>query len=307
MRFIFLGASLLIAIISFSVIPSQAADCGYTFDCYGNYGPATVATPTRPPPIPPPNTYLRRLQQRGLVHMYLPRPSLNTPSVSRSSRKSAGNKNSRPTSIATPPRQPTTRLAGSTTHKAKSKTTTLQTNKKPPTQVTQITRSTARKSATTHVASAKTNIKRKRPELTHQAHALQKEKAATSRSLTAKTKPARAELTQLGAAKPGLTKHAKRATTSTTFKPVTKLNKTTAVAKSKVKTVTSTQTLAKSAHPVSQTSKTVKRCSAPLALQNKAHSLESAAVAAATQGKAQLARSLFKSAAKTRNQTTRCP
>lgn len=276
MRFIFLGASLLIAIISFSVIPSQAADCGYTFDCYGNYGPATVATPTRPPPIPPPNTYLRRLQQRGLVHMYLPRPSLNTPSVSRSSRKSAGNKSSRPTSIATPTRQPTTRLAGSTTHKAKTGATKSLINKKSATQATQITRSTTRKSATTHVASAK-------------------------------TKQAPPVLAQSVAAKPGLTKHAKRATTSTTFKPVTKLNKTTAVAKPKAKTVTSAQRLAKSAHPVSQTSKIVKRCSAPLALQNKAHSLESAAVAAATQGKTQLARSLFKSAAKTRNQTTRCP
>lgn len=276
MRFIFLGTSLLIAISSFSVIPSQAADCGYTFDCYGNYGPATVATPTRPPPIPPPNTYLRRLQQRGLVHMYLPRPSLNTPSVSRSSRKSAGNKSSRPTSIATPTRQPTTRLAGSTTHKAKTGATKSLINKKSATQATQITRSTTRKSATTHVASAK-------------------------------TKQAPPVLAQSVAAKPGLTKHAKRATTSTTFKPVTKLNKTTAVAKPKAKTVTSAQRLAKSAHPVSQTSKIVKRCSAPLALQNKAHSLESAAVAAATQGKTQLARSLFKSAAKTRNQTTRCP
>ncbi len=52
--------------VSASVI---AKECGDSFYCYGDTASSVVATPTRPPPIPPPNTYLRRLQQRNQEHV----------------------------------------------------------------------------------------------------------------------------------------------------------------------------------------------------------------------------------------------
>ncbi len=67
---------------AYSVV--QAKACGDSFYCYGDTAESLATTSTRPPPIPPPNTYLRRLQQRNQQHIAVRNRTAPAASVSHS-------------------------------------------------------------------------------------------------------------------------------------------------------------------------------------------------------------------------------
>ena len=225
--------AIVLASMSVSLL-AYASECGGSFYCYGETGHATVVTPTRPPPIPPPNTYLRRLQQRNQTQIDLRNRTdyRNAPPVVTRPRTAVTATATRPAAV-TRNRTPTNRVANNLTTRAQTATRT----------------------------------------------------AATSPTVT-RTRPTTASPANRPANTSRITVPTTARTTTTAIRP--------------------TPTTAARATTTRPAQTSAQRCGNNLALLNKAKSLESSAVIAATKGQSEKSKRLFKSAAKARSDAATC-
>lgn len=226
--------AIVLASMSVSLL-AYASECGGSFYCYGETGHATVVTPTRPPPIPPPNTYLRRLQQRNQTQIEL--------------RNRTAYRNAPP--VVTRPRTAVTATATRPAAVTRNRTTTNRV----------ANNLTTRAQTATRTAAASPTVNR-----TRSTTASPPNRTANTPRVTV---PATARTTTTTATQPTPTTAAR----ATTTRPA-------------------------------QTS--ARRCGNNLALLNKAKSLESAAVIAATKGQSEKSKRLFKEAAKARTDAAAC-